>query len=447
MTKTEALKKVLAIDGWLTGKEASELYDFGRCATGPIVEIGSWKGRSTAALALGAMAGTKQRVYTIDTFKGTPGRPSGNAVQSGERIGPDILRRNLDTAGVNGCVEILTGDSAELAESLPKPSLVFVDGNHDAVKRDILAYADRIADDGTMALHDWKEPGVYKAIEETVSQDRRHWIQSHTTDDLYVTHRRRSTENHSVMLAMPGGSIQWTTVIAVLGLSSSWHQIEITNSGNGFDDLNAVWCNALNAAQDGRITHFVQVHSDIAPQGHFVDLLIDELDRHGLDMVSAVAPIKDSRGLTSAGIGDPANPWSPWKRFTMQEICDLPVLFRAGDAGYDDWPLLHNTGCFACDLRNPRFFENDENGVALFYFDFPSQVFRNLDGSFGYRRESEDWWFSRRLHEQGMKTAITRKVRLTHRGTMDYNNWEPWGSYQDGDKDTSHKWKKENCRG
>ena len=124
----------------------------------------------------------------------------------------------------------------------------------------------------------------------------------------------------------------------------------------------------------------------------------------------------------------------------MREVCELPMTFNAATFGYEGWPLVHNTGCFACDLRNPLFSATEDDGTAKIFFDFPSMVYQDRDGVFSNRRESEDWYFSRKLHELGGKSAITRRVRLNHRGVMDFNNYEPWGSYTDGDKDTASKW-------
>ena len=41
--------------------------------------------------------------------------------------------------------------------------------------------------------------------------------------------------------------------------------------------------------------------------------------------------------------------------------------------------------------------------------------------------EPEDWYFSRLLHELGLKVGCTRKVRLTHRGPHEFTNADVWG--------------------
>lgn len=439
MSKQSAVTEALKIDGWLTASEASQLYDIAKNATGPIVEIGSWHGRSTAVLAHGSMAGNRQPVYAIDHFKGSDDSLVQEQMQAGNRPSEAKLRSNLSACGCNGLVNVLAMDTEKASEHVASAGMLFVDGAHDfpSVSSDLQLYLPKIKRGGVVALHNSDEPGVADAIEQEIGRDD--WIRRYQTDTMLCFSRAVSDERYNVILGVPGGSITWETVCAMLVLTEGRHRIHTTNSGGGWDDFNCVWVDALNAAESGERTHFVMLHTDIAPQGQWVDILIDELERLDLDMVSAVSPIKDSRGLTTSGIGDPQNRWAPWRRFTMQEVCEFPETFDAAAVGYEGWPLLHNTGCWACDLRKPLFFETDDAGTLKSYFDFPSRVYRGDKGQFEHARESEDWYFSRRLFEQNAKTAITRKVRLAHRGVIDYTNWEPWGKFKH-DEDTAHKW-------
>ncbi len=68
MTKEEVQKLAAPIKGWLKDKEGQLLYDLAKNCTGKgvIVEIGSWKGKSTTWLAHGSKEGNKVRVYAID---------------------------------------------------------------------------------------------------------------------------------------------------------------------------------------------------------------------------------------------------------------------------------------------------------------------------------------------------------------------------------------------
>src|SRR5204862_2126445 len=61
-------RRVAGIGGWLTPKEGRLLYELARGCTGRgvIVEIGSWKGKSTIWLASGSRRGPGVFVYAID---------------------------------------------------------------------------------------------------------------------------------------------------------------------------------------------------------------------------------------------------------------------------------------------------------------------------------------------------------------------------------------------
>src|SRR5439155_4201038 len=60
------------VPGWLSDEEATALYELAKACTGRgvIVEIGSFKGRSTICLGLGSQAGRGVPIYAIDPGHG-----------------------------------------------------------------------------------------------------------------------------------------------------------------------------------------------------------------------------------------------------------------------------------------------------------------------------------------------------------------------------------------
>lgn len=65
-------KNAKTIDGWLGTNEGALLYLLAKqCRKGSIVEIGSWKGRSTVYLASGSQEGNGARVYAVYPHKGS----------------------------------------------------------------------------------------------------------------------------------------------------------------------------------------------------------------------------------------------------------------------------------------------------------------------------------------------------------------------------------------
>jgi hypothetical protein len=249
---------------------------------------------------------------------------------------------------------------------------------------------------------------------------------------------------YKVRLGVPGTHFDFGCISGILQTTMNGrHEVSVGNSGTGFTDMERVYCDALNLAEAGQITHFAMLHSDVNPQPGWLDTLIDVLDEKDADLISSVVPIKDSRGLTTTGIGDIDDPWTPCRRFTVREVLAMPEVFDAETAGYPGGMLLHNTGCWTCDLRKPVFYKTDDAGKLTAHFEFRQQIARGTDGRWEAQSESEDWHFSRKLFELKAKTFATRKVKLTHRGPNDFPNYTDWGDDVDGDAALAHKWRKQ----
>lgn len=254
-------------------------------------------------------------------------------------------------------------------------------------------------------------------------------------------------QKHQVYLGVPGVRICWGTVTGVIQ-STAKHVVRPFNGGLGFSgvvDFNTLWTDAMNMYEAGNITHFAMLHGDITPDPNqkWLDILLEVMDAKQASLVSAHSPIKDGRGITSSGICDPTNPWGAYRRFTQREILnDLPSDFNNILAGYPDKPLLHNTGMWVCDLRDPAFRATNPDGTLKFIFRFPERIRRGSDGKWAKEQESEDWLFSRELWEAGIRnTWITSRAKLTHHGRMDFPNWVEFGQFQDGDENTADRWR------
>jgi len=136
-------------EGWLTDIEGTLLYTLAKnCKTnGAIVEIGSWKGKSTIFLAKGSKAGQRVRVYAIDPHKG------------GLSVGPTFheFKKNVVNAQVDDIVVPMVKTSEEAAHDFLEPcALIFVDGDHepDSVKQDFELWYPKLIEGGIIAFHD-----------------------------------------------------------------------------------------------------------------------------------------------------------------------------------------------------------------------------------------------------------------------------------------------------
>ena len=138
------------IEGWLSDAQGRALLIAAAATTGrgAIVEIGSWKGRSTVWLAEGArLAG--QRVHAIDRHTQSREDPSANTLAE--------FLANINRAGVADVVDPLIMSSAEAAAVVRGSiELLFIDGDHsfDGVRRDAEIWLPRVMDGGLVLFHD-----------------------------------------------------------------------------------------------------------------------------------------------------------------------------------------------------------------------------------------------------------------------------------------------------
>lgn len=190
--------------------------------------------------------------------------------------------------------------------------------------------------------------------------------------------------------------------------------IESSLLAQGF---NILWTWMLNAVHRGaRVDYWAMLHADCEPEDWWVDKLVAEAEAKNLDVLCAVAPIKDSRGVTSIAMAhESGDPWRIHGRLTMREVHRLPETFTGEDLGR---PILLNTGCWVARwgdwCRKVHFRINDR--IAFDGKSYRAQV------------EPEDWYFSRLCHELGLRLGATRKVALGHRGVAVYGNTRPWGT-------------------
>jgi hypothetical protein len=170
MTKEELAARLDGVDGWLAAGEAWALHSAARDAptAAPVaVEIGSWKGRSTLALALAFRERGRGTVVAVDPHRGAfTHRRFGEADTFAEFLA------NLTAGGVEGHVRAIRALSTTARAEVRDPiDLLFVDGSHayEDVIADLEAWRDLLRPGATVAFHDASvEPGVRRAVRERV---------------------------------------------------------------------------------------------------------------------------------------------------------------------------------------------------------------------------------------------------------------------------------------
>jgi hypothetical protein len=156
-----------SVEGFLLEGQEKWLFKHARslpdCAN--LVEIGSYRGRSTCCLAFGCR-GTKKRVFAVDSF-------DGNVWESQYRTPFNEFEQNIQRCGLSSYVEPVKGLSSEVAKTWKTPiHFLFVDGSHryEDVLADFADFLPRVVTGGIVAFHDVCEskPGVWKAWNETI---------------------------------------------------------------------------------------------------------------------------------------------------------------------------------------------------------------------------------------------------------------------------------------
>lgn len=145
-----------------------------------IVELGSYKGQSTAHLATGAKEGNDAQVYAVDPWD-LPGNPYGKHGYSAPIV-RDEFERQLRALRLWSRVTPIRGFSAEVARDWagPKVGLLYIDADHAeaSVRADVEAWRPHLADGHVLAFDDLdtpRNPGVRVVVDEMTAAG--YWIE------------------------------------------------------------------------------------------------------------------------------------------------------------------------------------------------------------------------------------------------------------------------------
>jgi predicted O-methyltransferase YrrM len=155
-----------AARGFMPPAEGEALFDVASqyAAVGPIIEIGTYCGKSTIYLAAAA-AQTGQVVVTVDHHRGSEELQPGWEHHDPELVDPAVglmdtlpwFRSTLAASGLEEHVIAIVGRSATVARLWREPAgMLFIDGGHSdaAATADYEGWAPRISRGGALAIHD-----------------------------------------------------------------------------------------------------------------------------------------------------------------------------------------------------------------------------------------------------------------------------------------------------
>jgi len=210
----DAWQKTQKVPGYLLENEARFLGLLAACVpgTGAIVEIGSFKGRSTVMLAKVASHYGLGPVVAIDPHKspilldlGT--NPEASTYQ-------DFLN-SIGTAGVSAHVEPHLAYSTEVASTWKRPiRVLWIDGDHsyDGAKKDLEGFLPYVEPFGVVAMHDALNvcPGPIRVFVEDILRSDRFgpagfvhsiaWAQFRPDDGYRFQQQRRSLDRSASRL-------------------------------------------------------------------------------------------------------------------------------------------------------------------------------------------------------------------------------------------------------
>ncbi len=157
------------IDGWLSLNSAELLFTAAAAVrVGCIVEVGSYRGRSTTALCAGSAAGGKVPVYAIEPHEQFIGVKGGVFSASDRR---SFFRTMLMTK-FTGFIRLINATSEVVTPGWDKPvSLLFIDGDHryEAVLSDFLNWRPHLINGALVIFQDSQGAGPLHVIKDNIA--------------------------------------------------------------------------------------------------------------------------------------------------------------------------------------------------------------------------------------------------------------------------------------
>ncbi len=202
------LLRAIAVEGMIQPDECLLLMRLAsQVREGVIVEIGSYRGRSAIALAMGASRGPSAPVYAIEPHEDFTGVLGG-------RFGPDdkkVFQRNIERAGLSRAIHLTSATSETAAKSWNlEIGLLWIDGDHryEAVKKDFELWSPFLNTDGRIAFDDSTVEGLgpHTLIEEILSTGSFRCL--HTVGKVTVLEHSRARGKARGDLWRPTGSTQ-----------------------------------------------------------------------------------------------------------------------------------------------------------------------------------------------------------------------------------------------
>jgi predicted O-methyltransferase YrrM len=164
--KFSEVKKIAdSFQGWLTNDEAELLFSVSSKLKnkGVIVEIGSFKGKSTAYIGNGAKLSGINKIYCVDPHNGGESL----SIKLGKYNSFEEFQYNCRKSKVDDIVIPLVDISENVVKTFKEDiEFIFIDGDHsyEAVLLDFELWNPKLLNGGIIAFHDTNQKGVQKVV-------------------------------------------------------------------------------------------------------------------------------------------------------------------------------------------------------------------------------------------------------------------------------------------
>lgn len=400
------------IPGWFA---AAEIYSAAVRHFGPgarFVEIGAWKGRSTAYMAVEIInAGKLIDFHTVDHFLGSDETAHHNDADVQRGTLKDVFLRNISP--VRGGVTVHQVSSLEASMRFEDRSVdfIFIDAGHDknSVAADIKAWTPKLKPGGVIAGDDINWPGVMEAVSEAFGTKfwpvGRCWV---VCPDQ--ASRAAFTGFTGLMIATPcyGGQVTNAYFLSMLRTTMAMQAyglpVEVVTAPG--DSLIARARNSLVAVfMASQHSHFLFIDADIEWEPSSILRLL----RADKDVICGAYPKKKlpetyainfKPGSESSIRGCPIS-----GAVEILEAATGFLLIRRSvfERLIDAHPELHYTGTASLTAEQEHF--------AYALFDCML-----IDG----RYMSEDYGFCRRWANLGGEVWLDPNIKLNHHGAYAY---------------------------
>lgn len=182
MLSAEVLTRLAALEGLISPEVGLRLAHIAAVvpANLAIVEIGSYKGKSTCYLASGAQVGSKAKVFAVDPWD-TPGNPGGRFGFDQRATYADFLAQ-VQFMGLQDAVTPMKDFSWRVAKKWRGPiGFLYIDGSH--TEKDVLQdwrmWSPFLAPGAWVAFDDYdtpRNPGVKKVVDRLMKVPRTSWV-------------------------------------------------------------------------------------------------------------------------------------------------------------------------------------------------------------------------------------------------------------------------------